>query len=102
MWRSRCCAPTWPATPSFSCGSAQYRPPGQARGEAVDARSDVYAAGCVLFELLTGEPPFQGDSPVAVAYQHVREEVRRPSEVNRQVGPELDAVVLKAMSKNPA
>ncbi|HEY9415574.1 MAG TPA: Stk1 family PASTA domain-containing Ser/Thr kinase [Pseudonocardia sp.] len=83
-------------------GTAQYLSPEQARGEAVDARSDVYAAGCVLFELLTGEPPFSGDSPVAVAYQHVREEVRHPSEVNGQVGPELDAVVLKAMSKNPA
>jgi serine/threonine-protein kinase len=83
-------------------GTAQYLSPEQARGEAVDARSDVYAAGCVLFELLTGEPPFSGDSPVAVAYQHVREDVRRPSEVNPDVPAELDAVVLKAMSKNPA
>jgi serine/threonine-protein kinase len=83
-------------------GTAQYLSPEQARGEAVDARSDVYAAGCVLFELLTGEPPFSGDSPVAVAYQHVREDVRRPSEVNPDVPPELDSVVLKAMSKNPA
>jgi serine/threonine-protein kinase len=83
-------------------GTAQYLSPEQARGEAVDARSDVYAAGCVLFELLTGEPPFQGDSPVAVAYQHVREDPRRPSEVNAEVGDELDSIVLKAMSKNPA
>jgi eukaryotic-like serine/threonine-protein kinase len=83
-------------------GTAQYLSPEQARGEAVDARSDVYAAGCVLFELLTGEPPFSGDSPVAVAYQHVREDVRRPSEVNHEVPAELDAIVLKAMSKNPA
>ncbi|MBO0877191.1 MAG: Stk1 family PASTA domain-containing Ser/Thr kinase [Pseudonocardia sp.] len=83
-------------------GTAQYLSPEQARGEAVDARSDVYAAGCVLFELLTGEPPFSGDSPVAVAYPHVREDVRRPSEVNADVPPELDSVVLKAMSKNPA
>ncbi|MGQ0479576.1 MAG: Stk1 family PASTA domain-containing Ser/Thr kinase [Pseudonocardia sp.] len=83
-------------------GTAQYLSPEQARGEAVDARSDVYAAGCVLFELLTGEPPFSGDSPVAVAYQHVREDVRRPSQVNTEVGAELDSVVLKAMSKNPA
>jgi serine/threonine-protein kinase len=83
-------------------GTAQYLSPEQARGEAVDARSDVYAAGCVLFELLTGEPPFSGDSPVAVAYQHVREDVRSPSTVNTEVPHELDAIVLKAMSKNPA
>jgi eukaryotic-like serine/threonine-protein kinase len=82
-------------------GTAQYLSPEQARGEAVDARSDVYAAGCVLFELLTGEPPFTGDSPVAVAYQHVREDPRPPSAV-RDINPVLDAVVLKAMSKNPA
>ena len=68
-------------------GTAQYLSPEQARGEAVDARSDVYAAGCVLFELLTGEPPFTGDTPVAVAYQHVREDPRSPSEVNPQVTP---------------
>jgi eukaryotic-like serine/threonine-protein kinase len=82
-------------------GTAQYLSPEQARGEAVDARSDVYAAGCVLFELLTGEPPFTGDTPVAVAYQHVREEPRRPSEVNPSIPSALDAVVLKALSKNP-
>jgi eukaryotic-like serine/threonine-protein kinase len=82
-------------------GTAQYLSPEQARGEAVDARSDVYAAGCVLFELLTGEPPFTGDSPVAVAYQHVREEPRRPSELNPSIPSSLDAVVLKALSKNP-
>src|SRR3954465_5501812 len=82
-------------------GTAQYLSPEQARGEAVDARSDVYAAGCVLFELLTGEPPFTGDSPVAVAYQHVREDPRSPSEVNPAVTPQLDAIVLKALSKNP-
>ncbi|HYH29554.1 MAG TPA: Stk1 family PASTA domain-containing Ser/Thr kinase [Pseudonocardia sp.] len=82
-------------------GTAQYLSPEQARGEAVDARSDVYAAGCVLFELLTGEPPFTGDTPVAVAYQHVREEPRRPSEVNPTIPSTLDAVVLKALSKNP-
>jgi eukaryotic-like serine/threonine-protein kinase len=83
-------------------GTAQYLSPEQARGEAVDARSDVYAAGCVLFELLTGEPPFTGDSPVAVAYQHVREDPRPPSQVNSRVSPALDAVVLKAMAKGAA
>jgi eukaryotic-like serine/threonine-protein kinase len=83
-------------------GTAQYLSPEQARGEAVDARSDVYATGCVLFELLTGEPPFTGDSPVAVAYQHVREDPRSPSQVNPRINPVLDSIVLKAMSKNPA
>jgi serine/threonine-protein kinase len=80
-------------------GTAQYLSPEQARGEQVDARSDVYAAGCVLFELLTGEPPFTGDSPVAVAYQHVREDPKPPSALNPRVNPALDAIVLKAMSK---
>ena len=83
-------------------GTAQYLSPEQARGEAVDARSDVYAAGCVLYELLTGEPPFTGDTPVAVAYQHVREDPKSPSQVNPTIPPALDAVVLKALSKNPA
>ncbi|MGW5744912.1 Stk1 family PASTA domain-containing Ser/Thr kinase [Amycolatopsis sp. NPDC003861] len=83
-------------------GTAQYLSPEQARGESVDARSDVYAAGCVLYELITGEPPFTGDSPVAVAYQHVREDPNPPSSVNPAVAPELDAVVLKALAKGPA
>ncbi|GAB3573762.1 Stk1 family PASTA domain-containing Ser/Thr kinase [Amycolatopsis endophytica] len=83
-------------------GTAQYLSPEQARGEGVDARSDVYAAGCVLFELVTGEPPFTGDSPVAVAYQHVREDPKAPSAVNPAVSPELDAIVLKALAKGPA
>ncbi|SDC78915.1 Stk1 family PASTA domain-containing Ser/Thr kinase [Actinokineospora iranica] len=83
-------------------GTAQYLSPEQARGEAVDARSDVYATGCVLFELLTGEPPFTGDSPVAVAYQHVREDPKPPSALNPRVSPQLDAIVLKAMSKGAA
>ncbi|MDT5339692.1 MAG: eukaryotic-like serine/threonine-protein kinase [Mycobacterium sp.] len=82
-------------------GTAQYLSPEQARGETVDARSDVYSLGCVLYELLTGEPPFVGDSPVAVAYQHVREDPVPPSERNPELSPELDAVVLKALAKNP-
>ncbi|GAB4582203.1 Stk1 family PASTA domain-containing Ser/Thr kinase [Nocardia sp. IFM 10818] len=83
-------------------GTAQYLSPEQARGEQVDARSDVYSVGCVLYEILTGEPPFTGDSPVAVAYQHVRENPRLPSHVHPGVPRELDSVILKAMSKNPA
>ena len=83
-------------------GTAQYLSPEQARGEGVDARSDVYSVGCMLYELVTGAPPFTGDSPVAVAYQHVREDPRLPSSINPRVPPELDAIVLKSMSKNPA
>ncbi|MER7168513.1 Stk1 family PASTA domain-containing Ser/Thr kinase, partial [Micromonospora sp. NPDC000207] len=82
-------------------GTAQYLSPEQARGEAVDARSDVYAAGCVLFELVCGHPPFVGDSPVSVAYQHVREAPPTPSDINPDVTPAIDAIVLKALSKNP-
>jgi eukaryotic-like serine/threonine-protein kinase len=82
-------------------GTAQYLSPEQARGETVDARSDVYSLGCVLYEILTGEPPFIGDSPVAVAYQHVREDPVPPSTRHGGISPELDAVVLKALTKNP-
>jgi beta-lactam-binding protein with PASTA domain/predicted Ser/Thr protein kinase len=83
-------------------GTAQYLSPEQARGESVDARSDVYSTGCLLYELLTGQPPFTGDSPVSVAYQHVREDPIPPSQVNPDVTPTLDSIVLKAMAKNPA
>src|SRR5664279_806013 len=82
-------------------GTAQYLSPEQARGEAVDARSDVYATGCVLYELLCGAPPFTGDSPVAIAYQHVREAPRPPSETKPGLPKEMDAIVLKALNKNP-
>ena len=83
-------------------GTAQYLSPEQARGEGVDARSDVYSMGCMLYELVTGAPPFTGDSPVSVAYQHVREDPRLPSSINPDIPAELDAILLKAMSKNPA
>ncbi|NDZ92959.1 Stk1 family PASTA domain-containing Ser/Thr kinase [Streptomyces sp. SID6673] len=83
-------------------GTAQYLSPEQARGIKVDPRSDIYSMGCVLFELLTGEPPFTGDSPVAVAHQHVHEDPPWPSSIRPEIPRELDSVVLKAMSKNPA
>ncbi|MDR1442406.1 MAG: Stk1 family PASTA domain-containing Ser/Thr kinase [Bifidobacteriaceae bacterium] len=81
-------------------GTAQYLSPEQARGETVDARSDLYSTGCVLFELLTGRPPFQGDSAVSVAYQHVREHAVPPSTYAPDVPQVLDQIVLKALTKD--
>ncbi|GAA1568399.1 Stk1 family PASTA domain-containing Ser/Thr kinase [Kribbella hippodromi] len=81
-------------------GTAQYLSPEQARGETVDARSDLYSTGCLLYELLTGRPPFVGESPVSVAYQHVREQPLPPSSFDPDIPPEVDAVVLKALAKN--
>ncbi|WP_194948907.1 Stk1 family PASTA domain-containing Ser/Thr kinase [Actinomyces trachealis] len=80
-------------------GTAQYLSPEQARGELVDARSDLYSTGCLLYELLTGQPPFQGDSAVAIAYQHVRELPKPPSSLAADVPESLDRVVLKALAK---
>ncbi|MER7832241.1 Stk1 family PASTA domain-containing Ser/Thr kinase [Streptomyces sp. NPDC095602] len=82
-------------------GTAQYLSPEQAKGETVDARSDLYSTGCLLYELLTVRPPFIGDSPVAVAYQHVREEPQPPSVFDPEITPEMDAIVLKALVKDP-
>ncbi|MFI5884649.1 Stk1 family PASTA domain-containing Ser/Thr kinase [Streptomyces sp. NPDC051554] len=82
-------------------GTAQYLSPEQAKGEQVDARSDLYSTGCLLYELLTVRPPFVGDSPVAVAYQHVREEPQPPSVFDAEITPEMDAIVLKALTKDP-
>jgi serine/threonine-protein kinase len=80
-------------------GTAQYLSPEQARGENVDSRSDVYSAGCLLYELLTGRPPFVGESPVSVAYQHVREQAPVPSALDPELSPEIDAIVMKALAK---
>jgi beta-lactam-binding protein with PASTA domain/tRNA A-37 threonylcarbamoyl transferase component Bud32 len=81
-------------------GTAQYLSPEQARGEQVDARSDIYSTGCLLYELLTGRPPFVGDSPVSVAYQHVREDAAPPSTYDPDVPPAVDAVVMRALTKD--
>ena len=81
-------------------GTAQYLSPEQARGESVDARSDLYSTGCLLYELLTGQPPFQGDSAVAIAYQHVREIPKRPSSLAADVPESLDRVILKSLAKS--
>ncbi|GGZ04192.1 Stk1 family PASTA domain-containing Ser/Thr kinase [Streptomyces nitrosporeus] len=82
-------------------GTAQYLSPEQAKGEQVDARSDLYSTGCLLYELLAVRPPFVGDSPVAVAYQHVREEPQPPSNFDPEITPAMDAIVLKALTKDP-
>jgi serine/threonine-protein kinase len=82
-------------------GTAAYFSPEQAKGESVDARADLYSTGVVLYELLTGRPPFRGDTPVAVAYQHVSEAPVPPSDLNESVPRALDAVVLRALAKDP-
>ncbi|MER5639584.1 Stk1 family PASTA domain-containing Ser/Thr kinase [Kitasatospora sp. NPDC002227] len=81
-------------------GTAQYLSPEQAKGEQVDARSDIYSTGCLLYELLAVRPPFVGDSPVAVAYQHVREDALPPSTYDPELRPEIDAIVLKSLTKD--
>lgn len=81
-------------------GTAQYLSPEQARGENVDMRSDLYSAGCVLYEMLTGRPPFTGDSAVAIAYQHVSEVAAKPSSIVPGLNPMWDQIVAKAMAKD--
>jgi serine/threonine-protein kinase len=83
-------------------GTAQYLSPEQARGEIVDARSDLYSCAALLYELLTGRPPFTGDSPVAIAYQHVTQLPQPPSAFDPEITPEIDAIVLTALAKKPA
>src|SRR3989475_3215615 len=82
-------------------GTAAYLSPEQARGEQADARSDLYALGCVLYELVTGRPPFAGESPVAVAYQHVSAEPVPASQIDPAVPAWLDAVIMRALAKDP-
>jgi serine/threonine-protein kinase len=83
-------------------GTAAYISPEQAQGQPVDGRSDIYSLGAVVYEMLAGRPPFVGDSPVAVAYKQVNESPVPPSQVNADVPPRLDAVVMRALAKNPA
>jgi eukaryotic-like serine/threonine-protein kinase len=82
-------------------GTPQYLSPEQALGRAVDARSDLYATGCLLYELLTLRPPFVGETPLSVVYQHVQDDPKIPSEIAERVPPELDGLVLRALAKEP-
>ncbi|WP_344017914.1 protein kinase domain-containing protein, partial [Microlunatus capsulatus] len=82
-------------------GTAQYLSPEQALGRPVDLRSDLYSVGCLLFELVTGRPPFVAETSLAIAYQHVREDPVPPSSLEPSLDPALDAVVLRALAKDP-
>ncbi|APY87308.1 serine/threonine protein kinase [Streptomyces alfalfae] len=82
-------------------GTPQYLSPEQALGRGVDARSDLYSVGIMLFQLVTGRLPFEADSPLAIAYAHVQEEPVAPSSINRSLPPAVDAVVARALKKNP-
>ncbi|WP_381796161.1 protein kinase [Streptomyces niveus] len=82
-------------------GTPQYLSPEQALGRGVDARSDLYSVGIMLFQLLTGRLPFEADSPLAIAYAHVQEEPVAPSSINRSITPAMDALVARALKKNP-
>jgi len=83
-------------------GTAQYLSPEQATGEVADARSDIYSVGCLLYELLTSRPPFVGDTPVSIAYQHVSSPFTPPSELNPEIDPGLDTILSVALAKDPA
>jgi len=83
-------------------GTATYFSPEQAQGKPVDPRSDLYSLGVVLYEMLVGHPPFTGDEPVSIAYAHVHETPRRLRDVDPELPPEIDAITMKLLAKDPA
>lgn len=83
-------------------GTATYFSPEQAQGKPVDPRSDVYSLGVVLYEAVCGRPPFRGDDALAVAYQHVQEQPTPPRQINADIEPTLEAIILKCIAKNPS
>ncbi|MER6573447.1 protein kinase [Streptomyces sp. NPDC001093] len=83
-------------------GTAHYLAPEQALGKSVDPRSDLYSVGCMVFELLTGRPPFLADNALSIAYQHVRQPPPTPSSINPAITPSLDTLVARALRKDPA
>src|SRR5579885_120269 len=83
-------------------GTATYFSPEQAQGHSLDPRSDLYSLGVVLYEMVTGRPPFTGESPVTIAYKHVQEPVAPPRSVNLDVPPDLEAIIMKLLRKHPA
>ena len=80
-------------------GTAQYLSPEQAMGDTADARSDIYSTGCLLFEVLTGRPPFTGDTPVSIAYQHVSGELPKPSSIQPTLPGDIDVLLSVALAK---
>ena len=82
-------------------GTAQYLSPEQATGEAADLRSDIYSVGCLLYELVAGQPPFTGDTPVAIAYQHVSSDFPLPSAINPELNENIDKIITVALAKSP-
>ena len=82
-------------------GTASYLSPEQAQGLPVDARSDVYSLGCVLYQMLAGRPPFEADTPVSIAYMHVNEAPVPPREIDPSIPPHLDRAVMRALEKDP-